>query len=442
MPAPQLMYQQQTPDMNKNGKLVALDQQHVWHPYAPMPNSVPAFPVKSAKGVTIELVDGRKLIDGMSSWWACIHGYNHPRLNQAAKDQINNMSHVMFGGLTHPPAVHLAKRLVDVTPEPLQHVFFCDSGSVAVEVGMKMALQYWHNLKLSNKHKFLTIRGGYHGDTFQAMSVCDPVNGMHHMFSKILSPQLFADRPTITFDEKWREDDIDSLKTMLQEHQNDIAGIILEPIVQGAGGMRFYSPYYLKRVRELCDEYNVLLLADEIATGFGRTGELFACDHAGVSPDIMCIGKAISGGFLSFAATLATTKVSEVFAQGEAGVLMHGPTFMGNPLACAVSLESLNILQSYDWRKKVKEIEVQLQAELEPCRDSPFVKDVRVLGAIGVVEMTEPFDMKVTQPKVVDHGVWLRPFGKLLYTMPPFIIKSCELRQITKAMVALARRRI
>lgn len=422
--------------------LTTLDQQHVWHPYAPLPNAVPAFPVKSAQGVHIHLLDGSSIIDGMSSWWACVHGYNHPRLNQAATQQIQNMSHIMFGGLTHPPAVHLAQALVQVTPEPLQHVFYSDSGSVAIECAMKMALQYWHNLEKPKKHRFLTIRGGYHGDTFHAMSVCDPVNGMHHLFQKNLAKQLFADRPSVTFEEEWTEDDIHSLKTLLEQHEDEIAAVILEPIVQGAGGMHFYSPSYLKRVRDLCDEHQILLIADEIATGFGRTGKLFACNHADISPDILCLGKALSGGFLSFAATLTTTHVAQVFRKGEAGVLMHGPTFMGNPLACAVSLESLKLLQDYDWQNKVQTIQAQLREELAPCRESPLVKDVRVLGAIGVVEMKEPMDMKKVQPAIVhDYGVWLRPFGRLLYTMPPFIIGKPELRKITQAMVALSRRR-
>lgn len=425
-------------------EIIDIDQKHVWHPYAAMPNAIPCFPVRSAKGVEIELTDGRTLVDGMSSWWACIHGYNHPTLNQAAKDQIDKTSHVMFGGLTHEPAVNLAKKLVEVTPSSLQHVFYCDSGSVSVEVGMKMALQYWYNLDSSTKkHRFLTIRGGYHGDTFKAMSVCDPVNGMHHLFSNVIAGQIFAERPQIGFyEDEWDEWDLEPFKTQLEQYQGEIAAVILEPIVQGAGGMRFYHSNYLKRVRELCDEYNVLLILDEIATGFGRTGKLFACEHADIEPDILCIGKALSGGFLSFAATLTTTKISKVFAQGEAGVFMHGPTFMGNPLACAVSSASLDLLlcPDYNWKKKVQGIEKQLRAELAPCIESPLVQDVRVLGAIGVVEMKEPFDMTQVQPTVVDHGVWLRPFGKLLYTMPPFIIRPDELRKITQAMLSLTRR--
>lgn len=420
-------------------QLLSIDRQHVWHPYAAMPNPLPIFPVKSAHGVYIELEDGRALVDGMSSWWTCIHGYNHPRLNQAARDQIDCMSHVMFGGLTHQPAVQLAQRLVELTPDPLQQVFFCDSGSVSVEVAMKMALQYWYNLGQSQKHRFLTMRGGYHGDTFDAMSVCDPVNGMHHLFSQVLRQQYFAQKPQIPFWGVWDDADIASFERLLAENHHQIAAAIFEPVVQGTGGMWFYSSDYVRRARELCDRYNILLILDEIATGFGRTGQLFACEHAGIAPDILCIGKAMSGGFMSLAATLTTPHVSQVFSQGEAGVFMHGPTFMGNPLACAVALENLAILESYDWQAKIQTIESQLKAELAPCRESPLVKDVRVLGAIGVVELHKPVDMAVIQPQFVDHGVWLRPFGKLVYTMPPYIIEPAQLSRITTAMVALTR---
>jgi adenosylmethionine-8-amino-7-oxononanoate aminotransferase len=422
-----------------------LDQQHVWHPYAAMPNEIPCFPVESASGCEISLTDGRTLVDGMSSWWACIHGYNHPVLNQAAISQINKMSHVMFGGLTHEPAVLLAQALAEISPgqgqDKLDKVFYCDSGSVAVEVAMKMAIQYWYNLGQPAKTKFLTIRGGYHGDTFETMSVCDPVGGMHHLFASTLAQQIFCSRPTIKFEDEWDEADLKDFQQHIEQHHHQVSAVILEPIVQGAGGMRFYSPHYLRRVRELCDEYGVLLICDEIATGFGRTGKMFAVEHANISPDILCIGKALSGGFLSFAATLTSQKIADVFSQGPAGVLMHGPTFMGNPLACSVSLASLQLLQSYDWQSKINSIQNQLAKELEPCRESPLVKDVRVLGAIGVVEMKEPMDMKVVQSQLVEEGVWLRPFGKLLYTMPPFIIQPHELRKITNAMVSLATRR-
>ncbi len=419
-------------------QLIALDRQHVWHPYAAMPNPLPVFPVRAAKGVRIELEDGRSLIDGISSWWTCIHGYSHPRLNAAAQRQIERMSHVMFGGLTHRPAIELATKLIDITPEPLQHVFFSDSGSVAVEIAMKMAVQYWHNRGQPGKDRFLTIRNGYHGDTFAAMSACDPVNGMHHLFSGLLTQQYFADAPQVCFGQAWREEDIESFARLLEDKGDRIAAAIFEPIVQNAGGVRFYHPDYLRRAHELCKQHNVLLILDEIATGFGRTGKLFACEYAQISPDIMCVGKALSGGFMSLAATLATTHISETFSAGEAGVFMHGPTFMGNPLACAVALENLELLESYDWRARVAEIEAQLKEELEPCRRLKAVKDVRVLGAIAAVELHDPVDMAIVQPQFVKKGVWLRPFGQLLYTMPPYIITPDELRAVTTAIYEVA----
>ena len=420
-------------------QLIALDRQHVWHPYSAMPNPLPVFPVRSAQGVRIELEDGRSLIDGISSWWTCIHGYNHPQLNAAATAQMAQMSHVMFGGLTHRPAVALAKKLIDLTPEPLQHVFFSDSGSVAVEVAMKLAVQYWHNRGQSQKDRFLTIRSGYHGDTFAAMSACDPVNGMHHLFSGILTQQYFAESPQVRFGEEWQEQDIESFETLLRERGDRIAAAIFEPVVQNAGGVRFYHPEYVRRASELCKQHNVLLILDEIATGFGRSGKLFACEYADICPDIMCVGKALSGGFMSLAATLTTSHISETFSSGEAGVFMHGPTFMGNPLACAVSLANLNLLESYDWKTTVANIEAQLKTELESCRDLKAVKDVRVLGAIGVVELHQPVDMSVVQPQFVAEGVWLRPFGRLLYTMPPYIIEPDELTVITRAIATVAK---
>ncbi|MGG6240685.1 adenosylmethionine--8-amino-7-oxononanoate transaminase [Nodosilinea sp. AN01ver1] len=418
-------------------ELMALDRRHVWHPYAAMPGTGPVFSVKSAQGVYLELETGEPLVDGMSSWWTCIHGYNHPRLNRAAQEQMGHMSHVMFGGLTHQPAVQLAYKLVQMTPEPLQHVFFCDSGSVSVEVAMKLAIQYWHNRGEPQKQHFLTLRNGYHGDTFAAMSVCDPVNGMHHLFRRSLVEQYFADAPQIPFEGVWEESDIASFEAILERYHGEIAAAIFEPVVQGAGGMRFYSPQYVRRARELCDRYNVLLILDEIATGFGRTGKLFACEYAGVAPDITCVGKALTGGFMSLAATLTTSHISETFAQGEAGVFMHGPTFMGNPLACAVALENLNLLESYDWAARVAAIEAQLKQGLAPCRNLPAVKDVRVLGAIGVVELHDPVDMAVVQPQFVSQGVWLRPFGRLIYTMPPYIIEPAQLRQITESIYSV-----
>jgi adenosylmethionine-8-amino-7-oxononanoate aminotransferase len=419
-------------------ELMALDRRHVWHPYAALPNAGPVFAVESARGVYLQLQTKQTLIDGMSSWWTCIHGYNHPHLNQAAHEQIERMSHVMFGGLTHQPAVQLAQRLVQLTPERLQHVFFCDSGSVAVEVAMKMAVQYWHNRHQPQKQHFLTIRSGYHGDTFAAMSVCDPVNGMHHLFRRSLVEQYFADVPQIPFGEPWQQADIASFAAILETHHTEIAAAIFEPVVQGAGGMRFYSPDYVRQAQALCQEYGVLLILDEIATGFGRTGQLFACNHAQICPDIMCVGKALTGGFMSLAATLTTAEISQTFAQGEAGVFMHGPTFMGNPLACAVSLANLSLLESYDWQTKVRSIECQLKQELEPCRSLPTVKDVRVLGAIGVIELHQPVDITVVQPRLVELGVWLRPFGRLVYTMPPYIIEPEQLRKITTAINIVA----
>jgi adenosylmethionine---8-amino-7-oxononanoate aminotransferase len=415
-------------------QLLDCDRQHVWHPYAAMPNQFPVFPVASAQGVHIQLMDGRSLIDGISSWWTCIHGYNHPRLNKAAHAQIDRMSHMMFGGLTHQPAVDLTMKLIALTPVALQQVFFCDSGSVAVEVAMKMAVQYWYNRGLPQKQGFLTLRNGYHGDTFAAMSVCDPVNGMHHLFRNILTEQYFAEAPQVKFDDDWREQDIESFAALLAEHHDRLAAAIFEPVVQNAGGMRFYHPEYVRQAKALCEKYDVLLILDEIATGFGRTGKMFACEYAEICPDILCVGKALSGGFVSLAATLTTREISASFAAGEAGVFMHGPTFMANPLACAVSLENLALLESYDWQATVRSIETQLRAELEPCRSLAAVKDVRVLGAIGVVELHDPVDMRVIQPRIVEEGVWLRPFGRLIYTMPPYIIQPSELRAITSAI--------
>lgn len=415
-------------------ELMAADRQHVWHPYAALPSHLPLFAVKSAQGVHLELEDGRQLVDGISSWWTCIHGYSHPHLNQAARAQMDRMAHVMFGGLTHQPGVQLAQKLVAMTPEPLQTVFFSDSGSVAVEVAMKLAIQYWYNRGQPQKHKFLTLRKGYHGDTFAAMSVCDPVNGMHHLFGDRLVPQHFADAPAIPFGGLWQDSDIASFKRLLAVHHSEIAAAVFEPIVQNAGGMRFYHPEYLRQAKALCQEYGVLLILDEIATGFGRSGELFACHYADICPDILCLGKALTGGFMSLAATLTTRHLSETFATGEAGVFMHGPTFMGNPLACAVALANLELLESYDWQGTVRGIEAQLRAELEPCRALAAVKDVRVLGAIGVVELREPVDLAVVQPQFVARGVWLRPFGRLIYTMPPYIIQPGEIARITQAI--------
>lgn len=427
--------------------IVRLDREHVWHPYAKLPATTDCIPIASAEGVHLHIAtddqDSREqqsLVDGMSSWWTAVHGYNHPALNAALHEQIDRMSHVMFGGLTHAPAVQLATALAAKCPG-LPHVFFSDSGSVSIEVAQKMAQQYWYNKGEPDRSQFLTIKGGYHGDTWHCMSVSDPVNGMHHLFSNTLRPQIFCERPVPTFDQDCTDAHIQPFADLLAQHHHRIAAVILEPIVQGAGGMRFYSPAYLTRIRQLCTEHDhTLLIADEIATGFGRTGRYWACQHADIVPDIQCVGKALTGGYLSLAATLTTREVATTFAQGPAGVLMHGPTFMGNPLACAVALRSMELLDTY-WETAVPAIEEQLRVELEPCRESPFVRDVRVLGAIGVVEMKEAVDMRKIQPAIVKEGVWLRPFGKLLYTMPPYIIQRDQLRKITRAMVNISRRR-
>ncbi|RLL53582.1 adenosylmethionine--8-amino-7-oxononanoate transaminase [Mariprofundus sp. EBB-1] len=413
---------------------ITFERQHVWHPYASMKSPIPVYPVKRAEGVYLEFEDGRRVIDGMSSWWSAIHGYNVPELNAAIQTQIKDMSHVMFGGLTHRPAARLAEKLLEITPANMNHVFFSDSGSVSVEVAMKMALQFWQATGKPEKSRLLTIRSGYHGDTFGAMSVCDPDSGMHHLFSSILAQQLFVDAPNATSDAEWHDSHIESFASTINTHHHQLAAVILEPIVQGAGGMRFYAPEFLRQMRKLCDQYDLLLIVDEIATGFGRTGAMFACEHAGIDPDIMCVGKALTGGYMSLAATLCSARVCDGIHRDGSGVLMHGPTFMANPLACAVALASLELLLASDWKQDVSTIEAQLNAELSACKGFDAVADVRIKGAIGVIEMHQRIDVEQVQKELIEQGVWLRPFGKLLYTMPPFIISETELRRITSAI--------
>ena len=414
--------------------LLDFDRQHIWHPYTSMIDPLPVYPVSAAKGVYLELEDGRKLIDGMSSWWCAIHGYNHPVLNAAITDQLKNMAHVMFGGLTHRPAIQLCQRLVELSPEGLERVFLCDSGSVSVEVAIKMAFQYWISKSKPEKARLMTIRKGYHGDTFGAMSVCDPVSGMHHIFEQVLPKHIFIDQPVSTFGGGLDPRDADNLEEAFRTNHKEVAAFILEPIVQGAGGMRIYDPAFLAKVRSLCEQYDVLLIADEIATNFGRTGKLFACEHASISPDIMCLGKALTGGTMTMAATLCTAEVGHAISEGEAGVFMHGPTFMANPLAASVSKASIDLLVSQNWQKQVKAIEMQLEENLRPLEAHDRVKEVRVLGAIGVVECYQAIEVGAIQRYFVAQGVWIRPFRNLIYIMPPYISNRKELSKLCEVI--------
>lgn len=419
-------------------ELLRLDRGHVWHPYGPMPADREPLPVVSAQGVRLRLADGRELVDGMASWWCAIHGYGHPALDAAVHEQLGRMAHVMFGGLTHEPAVRLAERLVGMAPEGLEHVFFCDSGSVSVEVAIKMCLQFWRAQGRPERRRLLTVRGGYHGDTFGAMAICDPVGGMHRLFDGVLAEHVFADRPPDGFgaplDALW----VEQVTQLVGRHAHELAAIVLEPVVQGAGGMRFYSPGYLRLLRELCDRHDLLLVLDEIATGFGRTGRLFACEHAGVAADVMCVGKALTGGYLTLAATLCTPRVAGAITAGEGGALMHGPTYMANPLACAVALASADLLAEGGWRADVARLERGLTRGLEPAWRLPGVTDVRVLGAIGVIQLAAPVDVAAATRVAVGRGVWLRPFRDLIYAMPPYITDDEDLALIAEAMVAAA----
>ncbi|HCG8515898.1 TPA: adenosylmethionine--8-amino-7-oxononanoate transaminase [Vibrio parahaemolyticus] len=419
---------------------LAFDRHHIWHPYTSTLTPLTCYPVASANGVHIKLEDGTVLVDGMSSWWSTIHGYNHPHLNQAAHQQIDQVSHVMFGGITHQPAISLCKKLLSLAPNNLEHVFLADSGSVAVEVSLKMALQYWH-AKGERRPKFLTLRHGYHGDTFAAMSVTDPDNSMHSLYKGFLPEHIFAESPTCGYWDEWKPEDLTDFEDKIDSHHQELAAVILEPIVQGAGGMRIYHPEFLKGVRRLCDKYDLLLIADEIATGFGRTGKLFACEHADVQPDILCVGKALTGGYMTLSATLASKHVADTVCGGDAGCFMHGPTFMGNPLACAVATASLELIEQGDWQQQTQQIEMLFSELLPKLEEYDLVKNTRWLGAIGVVETHHPVNMETIQALFVERGVWIRPFGKLIYMMPPFISKPEDIEKLINAIDAALQRK-
>lgn len=419
---------------------LAFDRQHIWHPYTSTLTPLTCYPVASANGVHIKLEDGTELVDGMSSWWSTIHGYNHPHLNQAAHQQIDQVSHVMFGGITHQPAISLCKKLLSLAPSNLEHVFLADSGSVAVEVSLKMALQYWH-AKGERRPKFLTLRHGYHGDTFAAMSVTDPDNSMHSLYKGFLPEHIFAESPTCGYWDEWDPEALTDFEHKIDTYHQELAAVILEPIVQGAGGMRIYHPEFLKVVRRLCDKYGLLLIADEIATGFGRTGKLFACEHADIQPDILCVGKALTGGYMTLSATLASKHVADTVCGGDAGCFMHGPTFMGNPLACAVATASLELIEQGNWQQQTQQIETLFSELLPKLEEYELVKNTRWLGAIGVVETHRPVNMETIQALFVEHGVWIRPFGKLIYMMPPFISKPEDIEKLVNAIDAALQRK-
>ncbi|SFD47057.1 adenosylmethionine--8-amino-7-oxononanoate transaminase [Pseudoalteromonas denitrificans] len=416
------------------------DKKHIWHPYTSMTQPLPVYPVVSANKNTITFETGETLIDGMASWWSAIHGYNNEILNTAVTEQLAKMSHVMFGGLTHEPAVNLCKKLVDITPKKLNKVFLADSGSVSVEVALKMSLQYWQSLGYKHKTKLMTVEKGYHGDTFAAMSVCDPINSMHSLYQGFLPEHIFVPAPTSQFNDTFDEDELIQLKQTFEAHHQDVAAFIIEPIVQNAGGMNFYHPNYLKVLRQLCDEYDVLLICDEIATGFGRTGKMFAVEHANITPDILCIGKAITGGYMTLSATLTTDKIAKGISDGEAGVMMHGPTFMGNPLACAVACSSIDLLLASEWKSTINDLNNALNEYLSPCSHLEQVVDVRVLGAIGVVEVTDTVDVAQFQKQCIELGVWIRPFGKLIYLMPPYITPKQDIKTLADAIYTILKK--